>query len=202
MPWPYVVAAGLGLVGTALGVRESRKNREWQERMSSTAHQRETADMMRAGINPIMSASGGSGASTPSGSVADFSGIERTAGNALAIKQVQANIELTNAQALKARTEAYDLQTTAPMRYQQLGNVAALSDLDWRQKSQLFDTVVAQAKAQLDATSSSARASKARAALDELDSARAMNAKELEEWLKGGSPGVRLFLDVLRSLRR
>lgn len=48
---------------------QAQINREWQERLSSSAHQREVADLMAAGLNPILSA-GGAGASTPSGSVA------------------------------------------------------------------------------------------------------------------------------------
>lgn len=49
---------------------EAGKNRDWQEMMSNTAHQREVADLKAAGLNPILSASGGNGAAVTSGSAA------------------------------------------------------------------------------------------------------------------------------------
>ena len=54
----------------AFNQNEAAKNRNWQEMLSNTAHQREVRDLLAAGLNPVLSAMNGNGASVGSGATA------------------------------------------------------------------------------------------------------------------------------------
>lgn len=73
MPWPIIAAAGGSLIGGLIGNRarriEAEKDRNFQERMSSTSWQRGITDMEKAGVNPALAYAKG-GASTPGGAMA------------------------------------------------------------------------------------------------------------------------------------
>jgi len=202
MPFPVAAAAALGgsALTSAMAYFNANKQMQFQERMSSTAHQREVEDLRKAGLNPILSAKLG-GSSTPPGAMAqtpDFGSAFQAASNIM-LQQAQAR-DLNASAKQKENANFVFSQTEAEQIRQVLSNLyetRSRANLNEAQKANL-ETSIRKIEAELklfelDRQHSAFDLSRARQEASFYDSFGGKVAPWIDHILKGlPTPGIRI----------
>jgi hypothetical protein len=142
--WQAMALGGAGLGMQMLGAYQQNKwSREaareqmaFQERMSSTAHQREVADLKAAGLNPILSAH--KGASSPVGATFSANNVaEGAASSAQGAGRLAADLKILKQKARSAEAQA-EVDSVKAEAAKGLKSAVDQSKRGWSMIKQLF----------------------------------------------------------------
>lgn len=170
-----------GNIFSAKQAKDASDNQiNFQREMAWTEHQREVQDLRAAGLNPILSATGGSGNAVPGGAQPQkFVELDKAVSSAAQLANVKADTTLKRENANFVANDAY--RSSA-----QRTNYESLTDLALQQReTERHRTNEAEWNAR------SAR----------WNFERARGQGEFERAIGPESRGMRLFLETLRSLR-
>lgn len=81
-----LIMGGGSLLSSAMNVGSAERQMKFQREMAGSKHQREVADLRKAGLNPILSATKGMGSGAPSGAMAHVENPAASAGDLMAKK--------------------------------------------------------------------------------------------------------------------
>lgn len=178
----------------AMSQANAREQMSFQERMSNTSHQREILDLKAAGLNPILSGTGGMGSSTPSGAQGDVKQAPvQSEGGAISSAM---DVFRTIAQTMKTNADREFVQSVqTPNTQAQTNESKSRTTLNAAQ-TQLVDATIEKTNAD---TGKALQETFLASANTNLSVQNSKNAKQMEELLKKQNIGQETTNKILNE---
>ena len=151
-----IASAGINYMGqqnsNQMSHSEAEINRGFQERMRATAHQTQMADLQAAGLNPILTATGGDGAAQPGGAQAQgledpgSKGMAAGLSSAMALANLEKDLDLKESQADLNHDAATKTATERGLIHENIKGQKIQNETSELQKELLRKTIPAMVK--------------------------------------------------------